>query len=89
MLRLTPPEHEVPFQTDRLVATWRRGGNVAVSPPTTERILHVTAAPANPVYAMIKEVRSSASVPTTSSARGSGWASILPETGRPCASKGL
>ena len=61
MLRLTPPEHEVLFQTDRLVATF--GGaeaNVAVSLANYgENVSYVTAAPANPVGdAMIKEVRS-------------------------------
>lgn len=61
MLRLTPPDHEVLFQTNRLVATF--GGaeaNVAVSLANYgENVAYVTAAPANPVGdAMVREMRS-------------------------------
>ena len=61
MLRLTPPDHEVLFQTSGLVATF--GGaeaNVAVSLANYgEKVSYVTAAPANPIGdAMVKEVRS-------------------------------
>lgn len=61
MLRLTPPDHELLFQTNRLVATF--GGaeaNVAVSLANYgEKVSYVTAAPANPVGdAMVKEMRS-------------------------------
>ena len=61
MLRLTPPDHEVLFQTNRLVATF--GGaeaNVAVSLANYgEEVGYVTAAPANPIGdAMVKEMRS-------------------------------
>jgi len=61
MLRLTPPDREVLFQTNNLVATF--GGaeaNVAVSLANYgENISYVTAAPANPVGdAMVKEMRS-------------------------------
>ncbi|HCL78816.1 MAG TPA: 2-dehydro-3-deoxygluconokinase, partial [Synergistaceae bacterium] len=61
MLRLTPPDHEVLFQTNRFVATF--GGaeaNVAVSLANYgEDVAYVTAAPKNPVGdAMIRELRS-------------------------------
>ncbi len=61
MLRLTPPDHEVLFQTSSLVATF--GGaeaNVAVSLANYgEKVSYVTAAPSNPVGdAMVKEMRS-------------------------------
>jgi len=61
MLRLTPPDHEVLFQTSGLVATF--GGaeaNVAVSLANYgEKVSYVTAAPANPIGdAMVKEIRS-------------------------------
>ena len=61
MLRLTPPDHELLFQTNRLVATF--GGaeaNVAVSLANYgENVSYVTAAPENPVGdAMVKEMRS-------------------------------
>lgn len=61
MLRLTPPDHEVLFQTNRLVATF--GGaeaNVAVSLANYgENVAYVTAAPANSVGdAMVREMRS-------------------------------
>ena len=61
MLRLTPPDHELLFQTNRLVATF--GGaeaNAAVSLANYgETVSYVTAAPANPVGdAMVKEMRS-------------------------------
>lgn len=60
MLRLTPPDREVLFQTPRLVATF--GGaeaNVAVSLANYgEDVAYVTAAPKNPVGdAMIRELR--------------------------------
>jgi 2-dehydro-3-deoxygluconokinase len=61
MLRLTPPDHEILFQTNNLVATF--GGaeaNVAVSLANYgENVSYVTAAPSNPVGdAMVKEMRS-------------------------------
>ncbi len=61
MLRLTPPDHEILFQTNNLVATF--GGaeaNVAVSLANYgENVSYVTAAPLNPVGdAMVKEMRS-------------------------------
>ena len=61
MLRLTPPDHEVLFQTSSLVATF--GGaeaNVAVSLANYgENVSYVTAAPSNTVGdAMVKEMRS-------------------------------
>ena len=61
MLRLTPPDHEILFQTRSLVATF--GGaeaNVAVSLANYgENVSYVTAAPLNPVGdAMVKEMRS-------------------------------
>ena len=61
MLRLTPPDHEVLFQTSGLVATF--GGaeaNVAVSLANYgENVSYVTAAPSNPGGdAMVKEMRS-------------------------------
>ena len=61
MLRLTPPDHEVLFQTSSLVATF--GGaeaNVAVSLANYgENVSYVTAAPSHPVGdAMVKEMRS-------------------------------
>ncbi len=61
MLRLTPPDREMLFQTNRLVATF--GGaeaNVAVSLANYgEKVSYVTAAPKNPVGdAMVREMRS-------------------------------
>ena len=60
MLRLTPPGHDVLFQTPRLEATF--GGaeaNVAVSLANYgEDVAFVTAAPANPIgEAMVRELR--------------------------------
>ena len=60
MLRLTPPGHDVLFQTSRLEATF--GGaeaNVAVSLANYgEDVAFVTAAPANPIGdAMLRELR--------------------------------
>ena len=60
MLRLTPPGHDVLFQTPRLEATF--GGaeaNVAVSLANYgEDVAFVTAAPANPIGdAMVRELR--------------------------------